>query len=742
MTVIVTGADGYLGWPTSLRIASRTDSRVILVDNLARREWVQEIGSVSATPIAGMETRLDAAREALDLHNLSFVPGDLTDRAFVDKLLRVHEPDTIVHTAAQPSAPYSQINGERANFTQHNNMQATRNLVFGLHENHMTDTHFIETTTTGVYGAPEFPIPEGGAVMENQGERDEVPFPGMGGSWYHQCYDEETEILTKEGWKPFPELTEQDEVMSMDADTGDTIWTTPSDVQSYEYEGEMVTVSNRRIDLKVTPNHRTLIGTSWAQGGYETFEARREVVDADQLGTEYQYPCFFTSFPEWDGNDPEMFELPGCDREVNQTKLVRLQPREIEMDAWLRFFGWWVTEGTVGKEGQTSNIRLYQSGAEELAEVFEDIGFESTKVRHHTDQKQEYVEISDHQLATYLRQFKDQKQIPGWVRNLSQEHLETLFEALIEGDGTPNNRGWKFYTSSERLADHVQEIALKLGYGATVGSHDRSDHDNYQTKREYVVNISPSWCVQTNQEGNAFDREHHNGTVYCCTVDGGIVLVRRDGDPVWCGNSKSHDAANLRLANSQFDIPISDVRTAITYGTEIEETREDDRLKTRFDFDYYFGTVGHRFAAQAVAGYPVTVYGKGEQRKPFISLEDAVEGLVELALADPDDREDDLTVYNQVTRAISIVEIAETIAEVGDEYDLDVDVEHFENPRDEDETHKMEIENDRYMGVIGEQAQDFEGGVRDIFATLTQYADTIEAHEDRVLPGVLEDDED
>jgi nucleoside-diphosphate-sugar epimerase len=207
----------------------------------------------------------------------------------------------------------------------------------------------------------------------------------------------------------------------------------------------------------------------------------------------------------------------------------------------------------------------------------------------------------------------------------------------------------------------------------------------------------------------------------------------------WYHLTKSHDAANMRLAHQQFDIPISDVRTAITYGTETAETRADDRLKTRFDFDYYFGTVGHRFCAQAVAGYPVTVYGKGEQRKPFISLEDAVEGLAQLALADPDERPDDLTVYNQVTRAISIVEVAETIADVGGEFDLDVAVEHFENPRDEDETHKMEIDNDRYAEVIGGQSQSFESGVRDIFETLTAYDDTVAAHEDRFLPGVLED---
>ncbi len=389
MSILVTGGDGYIGWPTALRIATRTDQRVLVVDNGARREWVAEVGATSATPVASLDERLAAAREVRGLSNLSAVEGDLADRAFVDELLEVHDPMAVVHAAAQPSAPYSQINGERANYTQHNNMQATRNLVFGLHEHDLTDTHFIETTTTGIYGAPEFPIPEGGATMENGSERDDVPFPAMGGSWYHQ--------------------------------------------------------------------------------------------------------------------------------------------------------------------------------------------------------------------------------------------------------------------------------------------------------------------------------------------------------------SKSHDAANLRLAAGQFDLPISDVRTAITYGTETGETRADDRLKTRFDFDYYFGTVAHRFCAQAVAGYPVTVYGKGEQRKPFIGLEDAVEGLARLALLDPAERPEDLTVYNQATRAISIVEVAETIAAVGANHGLDVAVEHFENPRDEDETHKMEIENDRYLGLVGGQAQTFEEGVEDIFGSLTRRADTIEAHEDRFLPGVLEE---
>ena len=105
MTVLLTGADGYLGWPTALRLSDRLEERIVCVDNFARREWVAESGSVSATPIDDPETRF------ADVENLSLIEGDLADRDFVLQLLDTYEPDTVLHAAAQPSAPYSQING-------------------------------------------------------------------------------------------------------------------------------------------------------------------------------------------------------------------------------------------------------------------------------------------------------------------------------------------------------------------------------------------------------------------------------------------------------------------------------------------------------------------------------------------------------------------------------------------------------------------------------------------------------
>jgi hypothetical protein len=54
----------------------------------------------------------------------------------------------------------------------------------------------------------------------------------------------------------------------------------------------------------------------------------------------------------------------------------------------------------------------------------------------------------------------------------------------------------------------------------------------------------------------------------------------------------------------------------------------------------------------------------------------------------------------------------------------------------------MEIENERYMELIGSQQQSFEAGVRDILETLTRYRGTIVSHTDRFLPASLAGEED
>jgi len=185
MTILLTGADGYMGWPTFMRLARRfPDETIVGVDNGARRLWVHEVGSWSAVPIWSMAERLEAFKEIYGLDNVVYRHLDLRDYAVVKALVEEYKPRAIVHLAAQPSAPYSMMSPRHAIYTQENNVISTLNIIHAVKEVDPS-IHIIETTTMGVYGTPNLDIPEGFFEVEFRGRKDTLPFPHQAGSWYH-----------------------------------------------------------------------------------------------------------------------------------------------------------------------------------------------------------------------------------------------------------------------------------------------------------------------------------------------------------------------------------------------------------------------------------------------------------------------------------------------------------------------------------------------------------------------------
>jgi UDP-sulfoquinovose synthase len=178
----VLGGDGYCGWPTALHLAD-TGHDVVIVDNLARREWDVELGSSSLTPIASIEGRLAAWHE-IGGREIKLAIGDLLDWDFLSSVVETNQPDAVVHYAEQRSAPYSMIDREHAVFTQHNNVIGTLNVLFAIREI-VPECHHVKLGTMGEYGTPNIDIEEGFIEIEHNGRRDRLPFPKMPGSFYH-----------------------------------------------------------------------------------------------------------------------------------------------------------------------------------------------------------------------------------------------------------------------------------------------------------------------------------------------------------------------------------------------------------------------------------------------------------------------------------------------------------------------------------------------------------------------------
>ncbi len=183
MRVFIAGVDGYLGWPLSIYLKKR-GHEVAGADNYYRRDWVQEMGSQSATPIRKMTERLVAFRENFG-RNLQFFKGDLTDYNFVGNIFRHFKPEAIVHLGEMPSAPYSMMDVEHATWTQTNNIVGTLNILYAMRDI-CPNSHMVKLGTMGEYGTPNIDIPEGFFEIEYRGRKDYLPFPRQAGSWYHQ----------------------------------------------------------------------------------------------------------------------------------------------------------------------------------------------------------------------------------------------------------------------------------------------------------------------------------------------------------------------------------------------------------------------------------------------------------------------------------------------------------------------------------------------------------------------------
>jgi len=157
--------------------------------------------------------------------------------------------------------------------------------------------------------------------------------------------------------------------------------------------------------------------------------------------------------------------------------------------------------------------------------------------------------------------------------------------------------------------------------------------------------------------------------------------------------SRGFDSANLALAARQWNMRILEMRTAIVYGLHVFDY---DYVTTRFDWDYFFGTVIHRFLLLALKDVKIEIYGKGEQYKPLIALRDVVESIVtSIATPIPEGHK----IVNQVTECIQVKEMAQIVARsIG--LDPKDAYTHIPNPRIENEDHRLVVENTEFLKIL------------------------------------------
>lgn len=205
MHVLILGGDGYLGWPTAMYFSAR-GHEVTVVDNYLRRNSCTELDTGMLYGVPNLVQRCKHWYEHSG-KEIKVVIGDLVNSEFTRSLFTgrfdyswalnssfTGAPDTVVHYAEQPSAPYSLINHKYAHFTVMNNIGVTNNVMWAV-KDLAPDTHVIKLGTMGEYGTPNIDIEEGWLDVEHKGRSQKFLYPRQAGSVYHTTKVMDTDLL-------------------------------------------------------------------------------------------------------------------------------------------------------------------------------------------------------------------------------------------------------------------------------------------------------------------------------------------------------------------------------------------------------------------------------------------------------------------------------------------------------------------------------------------------------------------
>lgn len=192
MRILILGGDGYLGWPTAMHLSERGHD-VAVVDNYFHREVCARLDLPYLFPVPNLHERTAMWSEKSG-KSIEVLIGDTTDYDFLFGAFRKVKPETVIHYAEQPSAPYSMYGQKEALFTLQNNLTSTLNLVYAVREAN-PDCHIVKLGTMGEYGTPNIDIEEGWIDIEHKGRKGRFLFPRQAGSLYHTTKIQDTDLL-------------------------------------------------------------------------------------------------------------------------------------------------------------------------------------------------------------------------------------------------------------------------------------------------------------------------------------------------------------------------------------------------------------------------------------------------------------------------------------------------------------------------------------------------------------------
>ncbi len=351
------------------------------------------------------------------------------------------------------------------------------------------------------------------------------------------CYDEQTEVLTKSGWKFFRDLAYEDEICTLNPNGHVIEFHKPEKIVSYGHHKKLISIKNRAVDILVTPNHNMYV---CSQQNFKMGRSKFEFVRADNLECQSVMPRTGT----WVGAETSIFTLPSVEighysrSAAGQVIYEKTKEIQIPMDNWLAFIGIYIADGSVSQGYKISIAQKVHEKVLLIRQLLSKLPFKFSENR------SEFY-CYNKQLFEFLKIFGKApgKYVPQFIKELSPRQIEIFLKWFCLGDGHIDKKGFRiFYTCSKKLADDVQELLLKIGRVGLISSRTRSekrfivDHFTQSDRLQYEI-IERIKKINSWIDRRDIKTADYDGRVYCAIVKNHVMYVRRNGKPYWCGNT-------------------------------------------------------------------------------------------------------------------------------------------------------------------------------------------------------------
>ena len=352
--------------------------------------------------------------------------------------------------------------------------------------------------------------------------------------WHPNCYSDDSEVLTSNGWKLFADVDNDDLVFSLNPQNRAPEWVESVAKQCYSYEGDMIRFFNRSLDSLVTPDHQ-MIYLNKNDGRIKKCSALEYGIGK---GGFYR----------------------GCEYSTDDIVEIVIGETVIPFDLFCEFMGYWLSDGSTIRKSQ---VVISQQDGEIpksiIINCIEKMGFRISVNR-------TTINFYSTDICQYLKLFGTcvNKFVPAIIKNASKRQIRVFLDAFIKCDGhikNPRpfigNRGGyckgseerTYLTTSDQMASDIGELILKTGSRPSYSLREAG----VSHKRNGTV-IMSNYSVHVIREcksktATVFEKEiiKYSGYVYDLTLERNhIMYIRRNGKCFWGSNCRCYCIPTLK----------------------------------------------------------------------------------------------------------------------------------------------------------------------------------------------------